>query len=268
MPKHPKISVIIPAYNEAKRLPACLDALAAQTVRPHEVIVVDNDSSDGSAAVAAQYDFVRVVHERQRGRVYARNAGFRRASGDIFARIDADAIVPPDWVAWVSRFYAGGHETVALTGGAHFYNMRPSRLISGTYNWLIFRFNALLTGSPTLWGSSMALPKTLWQQVANNVCLDNTLHEDLDLSFHVRRVGGRIHYDSSSKVRVEMRRIHTENKALWPYLQMWPRTLRRHGYWSWPLCWFVGALLLYLASPLPVLYERLFGGLRRKRTKR
>ncbi len=105
----------------------------------------------------------------------------------------------------------------------------------------------------------MALSRTLWEKVENDVCLDNALHEDLDLAFHVRRTGGRIQYDKSSRVRVEMRRVHTDRQALWPYLQMWPRTLRRHGYVTWPICWVVGALMLYIASPAPVIFEKITG---------
>lgn len=257
MPKHPKISVIIPAYNEEACLPACLKALAAQSVAPFEVIVVDNASSDKTALVAKRHPFVTLISEKTRGRVYARNAGFSAARGDILARLDADAVIPSDWIQWIGEFYADGNTRAALTGGAHFYNMRPSWLVSWAYNWLVFRFNTVLTGKPTLWGSNMALPKKLWQEVAADVCLDNSLHEDLDLAFHVRRAGGDICYDTSTRVRVEMRRVHTDRQALWPYLQMWPRTLRRHGFWTWPLCWFVGALLLYIASPFPVLFERI-----------
>ncbi|QQS19487.1 glycosyltransferase family 2 protein [Candidatus Saccharibacteria bacterium] len=265
MSKPLNVSVIIPAYNEALCLAACLDALAVQTIKPYEVIVVDNDSSDGTLAVAQNYPFATVIHETERGRVFARNAGFRAATGDVIARIDADAVVPPEWVAWVTAFYAKGNAAVALTGGAHFYNMQPSGLISWAYNWLIFRFNTFLTGQPTLWGSNMALSSSMWQKVAQDVCLDNLLHEDLDLAFHVRLAGGSIYYDASSRVRVEMRRVHTEREALWGYLQMWPRTLRRHGYRTWPICWFVGAALLYVASPLPVIYENTLRILRIKR---
>lgn len=252
-----RVSVIIPAYNEAACLGVCLEALASQNVPPYEVIVVDNNSTDNTVAVAQKHRFVRVIHEPTQGRVFARNAGFAAAQGDVLARLDADAVVPATWIAWITQFYQKGHNTHALTGGARFYNMRPGRFINWGYNLLVFRFNALLTGQPTLWGSNMALPRSMWQKIAADVCLDNALHEDLDLAFHVRRGGGTIHYDPSLKVRVEMRRVHTDRQALWPYLQMWPRTLRRHGYALWPVCWFFGALCLYVLSPLPVLFEHL-----------
>lgn len=252
-----KVSVVIPAYNESDKLPACLDALMVQTKKPHEIIVVDNASTDDTAAVAARYKGVRVISELQQGRVFARNAGFDAVRGDVIARIDADSIVPQNWVEWISEYYANGNGAVAITGGGHFFNMRLARFVSWAYAFLVFRFNALLIGYPTLWGSNMAFPRQLWNKVRGDVCLENDIHEDLDLAMHLHSEGVKIRYDKASRVRVEMRRIHTDRQALWPYLQMWPRTLRVHGYWTWTVAWLVGALGLYIASPGPVLLEKL-----------
>src|SRR5687767_1835934 len=94
-----RVSLVIPAYNEESHLRACLDAVAAQTVRPFEVIVVDNNSTDTTVAIARSYSFVAVMHESQQGIVYARNAGFNAARGDIIARIDADTHLSPNWIA-------------------------------------------------------------------------------------------------------------------------------------------------------------------------
>jgi cellulose synthase/poly-beta-1,6-N-acetylglucosamine synthase-like glycosyltransferase len=55
------VSIVIPVYNEADALAACLEAIAEQTIAPLEVIVVDNNSTDTSAAIAQGFDFVRLV---------------------------------------------------------------------------------------------------------------------------------------------------------------------------------------------------------------
>ncbi|MFC0038085.1 CDP-glycerol glycerophosphotransferase family protein [Actinomadura rayongensis] len=95
----PKLSVVVPVHNVEEHVRACLGSLAGQTLRDLEVIVVDDGSSDGSAAIARRFaagdDRFRVVHERHQGPGPARNAGIRRATGRYLAFADADDVVPP-----------------------------------------------------------------------------------------------------------------------------------------------------------------------------
>src|SRR5689334_13492261 len=93
-----RVSFVIPVYNEAEQIADCLQAIAQQTVAPFEVLVIDNNSNDGTAAVAANFPFVKVLRERRQGVVYARDRGCNAAKGDIIARIDADTIISEDWV--------------------------------------------------------------------------------------------------------------------------------------------------------------------------
>ena len=98
----PAVTVVVPVRDGAATLRRCLDGLAAQTLdeRSLEVVVVDNGSTDGSAALAAAHDRVdRVVHEAQPGSYAARNAGIRVARGDVLAFTDADCRPDPDWLA-------------------------------------------------------------------------------------------------------------------------------------------------------------------------
>jgi glycosyltransferase involved in cell wall biosynthesis len=258
-----RISIIIPAYNEERYLKRCLDSVASQLEQPYEVIVVDNNSTDATVTIAHTYPFVRLLQEKNQGRVYARNAGFQAAGGDILARIDADAELPPDWTQSIRRYFEqpGTLET-SWTGAAWFYNVRFPHVVSAIYNALVFRFNLLLIGHPTLWGSNMAVPKRLWSEVRNDVCLRTDVHEDLDLAIHLHRRGRHIHSDRHVKTHVQLRRVHANRHELWDYLQMWPRTLRTHGFKTWPICWVFGDVLLYAVSPLFSISERvarLFG---------
>ncbi len=95
----PLISVIVPAYDVAAYLPACLDSLLAQAHRRLDVVVVDDGSPDDSGAIAEQYaardDRVRVVHIENRGLGGARNEGLRHARGEVVAFADSDDVVPP-----------------------------------------------------------------------------------------------------------------------------------------------------------------------------
>jgi glycosyltransferase involved in cell wall biosynthesis len=252
------ISIIIPALNEERHLKRCLDAIAGQNQAPYEVIVVNNASTDKTARIAKQYAFVRLLSEPKRGRVFARETGFKAAKGEILARIDADAVLPTNWTQRVTNYFERPDAVqTAWTGGALFYNVRLPRVVSAIYDVLVFQFNRLLAGHPTLWGSNMALPRTLWQEVADDVCTRNDIHEDLDLAIHLHRRGYRIIYDRHTKVHVQLRRVRSSRHELWEYLQMWPRTLRIHGLKTWPVCWLFGDVLLYYLTPLFGITEHL-----------
>jgi glycosyltransferase involved in cell wall biosynthesis len=81
----PIISVIVPAYNEEKCLPKCLEALKKQTFqKPFEVIVVDNCSTDKTTEIAGAFN-VRIVSENRKGQVFAKNSGVHAAQAPIVA---------------------------------------------------------------------------------------------------------------------------------------------------------------------------------------
>lgn len=96
------ISVIIPAFNAARTLGETLDSVRNQTRQPHEVIVVDDGSSDGTSDVAqasgAGLPGFRVVRTENRGVSHARNTAIALATGDIVAPIDADDLWHPTYL--------------------------------------------------------------------------------------------------------------------------------------------------------------------------
>lgn len=251
------LSLVIPAYNEAVHLKTCLDAIAAQIDMPDEVIVVDNNSTDDSAAIAATYSFVRVLHEQKQGISHARNRGFNATRSAIIGRIDADTILPPDWVSRVRQFYQKSeHQSHALTGGGYFYNVRLPRLNGWILGQIAFRMNRFIMSHYILWGSNMALPKNLWKAVKKDVCSRQDIHEDLDLAIHLHRLGYPIIYHETLRAGVKMRRVYSHRYDLWQNLLWWPRTLRVHGHHGWALG-LVGAVLLYCGGPLIFIADKL-----------
>lgn len=250
MPKHMRISLVIPAYNEESYLGDCLRSALAQVVHFYEIIVVDNASTDRTAQIARQFPGVRVVREAKRGIVHARNAGFNAARGDIIARIDADTVLPAEWAAHISEFYADPkHTDVAWTGGGTFTDVPFTPLVSFTYELFAFHTNRLLIGFPSLWGSNMAIPANAWHDIRRHTCSVHGIHEDLDLAIHARKAGLKINFDRTMPVPASLRRARANRPELWDYLQWWPQTLKHHGFYSWRLCWAIGVLPLYVATP-------------------
>jgi glycosyltransferase involved in cell wall biosynthesis len=95
------VSVIIPVYNGAAYLAEAITSALQQTYAPYEVIVVDDGSTDGSAAVAEAFvPRVRVIRQANAGCGAARNTGVRNASGSLLAFLDADDLWTPEKLAW------------------------------------------------------------------------------------------------------------------------------------------------------------------------
>lgn len=88
--KNPDISVIIPAFNRAHTLPRALDSLLAQTLKPKEIIVIDDGSTDDTKAVLADYPGLCIIEQANCGVSAARNVGVEKASGEWLAFLDSD----------------------------------------------------------------------------------------------------------------------------------------------------------------------------------
>lgn len=98
MTSHSTISIIIPAYQHAHTLTACLESVFAQTVPPFEVIVVDDGSTDDTPRVLEMFldRGVRVIRQENRGGNAARNRGFNASSGVLVLFLDADIVMRND----------------------------------------------------------------------------------------------------------------------------------------------------------------------------
>ncbi|RNE48770.1 glycosyltransferase family 2 protein [Corynebacterium alimapuense] len=186
------ISVVIPCLNDADLLKRCLDSLAVQQILPDEVIVVDNGSTDDSAAIA-QAAGARVVTESRRGITWATRTGFDAAEGDIFLRTDADVILPPDFIArlhaaWNAADSSPGRRIVGVTGTARFeIPGRAGDFLSRAYLGAYRNSVGSALGHYPLFGTNYSVRADWWQGIRDSVdSADVYSHEDMQISFEVR----------------------------------------------------------------------------------
>jgi glycosyltransferase involved in cell wall biosynthesis len=241
------VSIVIPAFNEENVLRACLESIARQTVRPLEVIVVDNNSTDGTAAIARTFPFVRLIAEKRQGPVYARDTGFNAAKGDIIGRLDGDSIVAPDWVETIQQIFADSNLDAA--SGTVTYREVCAQPI---FNGVDFYFRSFMSrraaprGEQSLQGVNLAIRQSAWQTVRAQVCHKREHHEDLDLSAHLAHLKRKAIFEPRMVVSSSARRADSKPGAFYRYAISTPRTYRLHGLKShrymYPLTWCVLAL--------------------------
>ncbi len=116
-----KFSIIIPAYNEEKEIGATINSLLKLKTsrKDFEIVVADNNSTDKTSVVAKKAGADKVVLETTKGTNFAREAGRKVAKGKIVAFLDADSIVPVDWLSHIERNL--GLPGVVATSGPYDY---------------------------------------------------------------------------------------------------------------------------------------------------
>jgi glycosyltransferase involved in cell wall biosynthesis len=221
-----KISVVIPAYNEEKLISRCLQSLIDQTIKPDEIIVVDNNSTDSTAKLAASFAGVTIIKESRQGIVFARDAGFNAVTTNIIARCDADSILPPNWIERIHEDFENNPNLLGVTGLAVAHDI-PSWM-AGTGKWIhwaiYYGISHIILGHNVLFGSCQAITTKAWLKVKDTTCNDEKhMHEDVDLALHIAR-HGRIMIDTKLFAYVSARILREGPKKLFSRLKRWPET--------------------------------------------
>ena len=132
--QRPLISIIIPAYNVSPYVGAAIESALAQTYPNIEVIVVNDGSTDNTAAAIEPFESqIQLVTQENRGPSGARNAGLRAANGSFFALLDADDIWFPHRLERLMKTFDAGDDIEIVTSDAYFMEdftpteMRPYR---------------------------------------------------------------------------------------------------------------------------------------------
>ncbi|MCI4066784.1 glycosyltransferase [Micromonospora sp. R77] len=222
----PLVSVIVPNYNYARTLRLCLAALARQTHRPVEVIVVDDHSTDDSVAVARSFPGVRLLRTPvNSGPSVARNVGAEAATGEVLMFVDSDVALAPDAVATAVAILRAEPGVGAVCGN---YDTVP--LIDGTFtkdyrnlyrHWYFHVAEGSITGF--LSTAILAVPARIWAEVGPfNPRLTQSegadVSERLTARYEVRmtsRVIGR--HDDDATLRIALGKVFTRTRVHIPF---------------------------------------------------
>jgi glycosyltransferase involved in cell wall biosynthesis len=193
-----EISVIVPVHNGAAYLSECLEAVFASENASYECIVVNDGSTDRSAAIAREFA-ARIVDlpEGPRGPAYARNRGAEAACGTILFFVDADVVLAPGALERVADFFRNPSPFSALFGS---YDARPCAAgIISQYRNLLHHFvhqNGNREAS-TFWAGCGAIRRSAFAAIGgfDEKRFSRPSVEDIDLGYRLRAAGYRIRLD-------------------------------------------------------------------------
>ena len=222
-----RCSVVVPVRDDEAELRGLLESLAQQQELPAEIIVVDNGSSDTSAAVARAAGCI-VLTRPVPSIAAAAAAGYDAARGELIVRCDADSRPPPGWLRAHQRAHAqGGPRTVLVTGPGRFRLPAPlGGLLSGLYMGTYLLLTAAALGHFPAFGTTMSMRRDWWHQVREETSRSADVHDDMDLSFRVRP-GQRVRVTGAVAVEMSPRALRAGSGLL----LRWRRavhTLRRN----------------------------------------
>ncbi len=218
------ITVIVPVYNEQKLIGDCLDSLIHQTLEndQFEIIMIDNNCSDGSARIAANKG-IRIEKELSKGYVHAIRKGIEVCDTDFIAFTDADCRVPPNWVEEILKQFSFSEDIVGVGGKVGFYDVP----------FLFDKFfQAILYFNHALPGNNMAIRRSALEKIGG---IDPRVNLGVDywLTLKLRDVG-KLRVDRHLQVATSARRL-------------------RHAFES-TVKYFINVLSLQVASK-PLFYD-------------
>ena len=223
----PSLSVLIVAWNSREELTRTLPALLGELRDGDELIVVDNDSSDDSAAVVAELAPAArlVAMGRNAGFAAACNAGAEEASGDLLVILNPDAAPLPGWGEgirrpWLEgRGWAAWQALVADAGGTRINSAGNPVHFTGIV-WAGMHGRPLEEAPPAgevscLSGACLAIPLRTWRSVGGFAARFFLYHEDVDLSLRLRLRGDALGIEPAAVVDHEYEFGAREHKWRW-----------------------------------------------------
>lgn len=249
-PQPLRLSVVIPVHNGQATLARCLTAIYQSETTPSEVIVVDDASRDGTVEIAARFPCKLVRLERNVGAARAKNRGAEAASGDALFFTDADVLIPPQALTWVTEDYAAADQpsgVVGLLGPELPFTDFPSQFKN---LWMHFTYARLPRYVGLFYTSAASLRRELFlaQGGFDESYLGASVTEDMDFGQRLLTAGYRLlldkrlmvqhlkRYTFGELLRTDLERSSALTKIL---LRNWLAGAKRKHYASVP--WFFTA---------------------------
>jgi poly-beta-1,6 N-acetyl-D-glucosamine synthase len=197
----PKISIVVPAFNEAKPIKNCIKSLQSLDYPNFEIIVVDDGSSDNTFEIASKCDYAKVFHQKNQGKPIALNNGVSRSSGEIILTVDADTELDREALRTLARRFAASSKLGAVAGNVK-VKREPTILNTIQSAEYATGINLVRKGQSVL-GTVMIVPgpvAALKKEAIEAVGFfsDDTFAEDFDITVKILKEGYEIEYEEAS----------------------------------------------------------------------
>lgn len=213
--REPRVSVIVPVWNDADRLRRCVEALNAQTLPADdfEIIVVDNGSTDNSYEVASSFARTIALKEELPGSYNARNRGLSVARGRYIAFTDSDCVPTPNWLEHAVGLAQGDSGIGVVAGQIDLFSENENTLTVCADYQRIFSFNQRLNATINVSTTANWLgPRAAIDEGGQFDGLAKS-GEDFGLARRIAARGWRIVYSPDSIVRHPVRGTISEIAA-------------------------------------------------------
>ncbi len=199
----PKISVIVPAYNEEKTIEKCLQSLTRLDYPNYEVIVVDDGSTDGTLKEVEKFrsNRVKVFHQENMGKANALNRGIRESEGEIIVTVDADTILSEDSLKHLCIRFVEKPKVGAVAGNV---KVHPASGVLNALQSTEYTTGINLTRkAESMLGCVMIVPgpiAALRREAVEKAGFfsDDTFAEDFDVTIKVLKEGYRSEYEDEA----------------------------------------------------------------------
>jgi len=200
---HPKISIIVPAYNEEVTIKECIRSLLNLDYPNYEIIVIDDGSTDKTLGEAKKFEIsgVKVIHQENRGKPNALNNGILSSKGEIAVTVDADTKLHRESLKKIaSRFVADRHlgavaGNVKVDPAPGLLNTLQAAEYTTGIN-LVRKAQSILGCVMIVPGPIAALKKEAVERVG--FFSDDTFAEDFDVTMKILKAGYRVEYEDEA----------------------------------------------------------------------